>query len=142
MMVSLELLRTSNLFYLLIWCYHHHLLLAPVQLLIECLVNTQLHQLPLRRLQVSGVGLQTVPGLNFINVLCTAFTLVAPKSVRIQSNPQYLFTLLGSTCAKAVRRTLVKLTPDFFYIFRFSQFANFSLVNVQSYPADCVTDLD
>jgi hypothetical protein len=49
-------------------------------------------------------------GPNFINVLLTAFTLVAPKSVRIQSNPQYLFTLLGSTCAKAVHRTLVKLT--------------------------------
>ena len=50
------------------------------------------------------------PGLNFINVLRTAFTHVDPESVRIQSNPQYLFTLLGSTCAKAVRRTLMKLT--------------------------------
>ena len=45
--------------------------------------------------------------------LRTAFTPVAPKSVRIQSNPQYLFTLLGSMCAKAVRRMLVKLTPGF-----------------------------
>ncbi len=51
------------------------------------------------------------PRLNFINVLRTAFTLVAPKRVRIQSNPKYLFTLLGSTCAKAVRRMLMKLTP-------------------------------
>jgi hypothetical protein len=50
-------------------------------------------------------------GLNFINVLRTAFTPVAPKSVRIQSSSQYLFTLLGSTSAKAVCKTLVKLTP-------------------------------
>ncbi len=46
--------------------------------------------------------------------LCTAFTPVAPKSVTIQSSCQYLFTLLGSTGAKAARRTLMKLTPDFF----------------------------
>ncbi len=37
---------------------------------------------------------------------------VAPKSVRIQSSCQYLFTLLGSTGAKAALRTLMKLTPD------------------------------
>ncbi len=52
-----------------------------------------------------------LPGVNFINALCTAFALVAPKSVRIQPSCQYLFTLLGSTGAKAARRTLVKLTP-------------------------------
>jgi len=40
-----------------------------------------------------------------------AFRHVAPKSVRIQSSCQYLFTLLGSTGAKAARRTLMKLTP-------------------------------
>jgi len=51
------------------------------------------------------------PGLNFIDVLRTAFTLVAPKSVRIQSSCQYLFTLLGATIVKAVRRTLMKLSP-------------------------------
>jgi len=51
------------------------------------------------------------PGLNFINVPGTAFTRVDPKSIRIQSNPQYLFTLLGSMCAKAASRTLMKLTP-------------------------------
>ncbi len=49
-------------------------------------------------------------GLNFINVLRTAFALVGPKSVRIQSSSQYLFTLLGSTGVKAVCRTLMKLT--------------------------------
>jgi hypothetical protein len=48
-------------------------------------------------------------GLNFINVLRTAFTH-AQKS---QSSCQYLFTLLGSTGAKAARRTMMKLTPGF-----------------------------
>jgi len=43
--------------------------------------------------------------------LHTAFTPVAPKSVRIQLSCQYLFTLFGSTGAKAARRTLMKLTP-------------------------------
>jgi len=43
--------------------------------------------------------------------LHTAFTPVAPKSVRNQSSHQYLFTLLGSTGTKAVHRTLMKLIP-------------------------------
>ncbi len=46
--------------------------------------------------------------------LHTDFTPVAPKSVRIQSSCQYLFTLLGSTGAKAAHRKLMKLTPDFY----------------------------
>ena len=50
-------------------------------------------------------------GLDFINVLRTAFTPVVPQSVRTQSSRQYLFTLLGPTSVKAVRRTLMKLTP-------------------------------
>ncbi len=37
---------------------------------------------------------------------------VAHKSVRIQSSCQYLFTLLGSTSAKAARRMLMKLSPS------------------------------
>jgi len=53
------------------------------------------------------------PGLDFINVLCTAFTPVVPQSVRTQSSRQYLFTLLGPTSVKAVRRTLMKWTPGF-----------------------------
>ncbi len=32
-----------------------------------------------------------------------------PQSKRTKSSCQYLFTLLGSTCVKAVRRTLMKL---------------------------------
>ncbi len=50
-------------------------------------------------------------GLDFINVLCTAFTPVVPQSVRTQSSCQYLFMLLGPTSVEAVRRTLMKLTP-------------------------------
>jgi len=42
--------------------------------------------------------------------LRSAFTPVAPKSVRIQSSCQFLFTLLGSTGAKAARRMFMKLT--------------------------------
>ena len=51
------------------------------------------------------------PGLNFINVLCTAFTLVDPESVKKIDNLTVFFTLLGSACVKAVHRMLVKLTP-------------------------------
>jgi len=43
--------------------------------------------------------------------LRTAFMPEAPKGIRIQSSCQYLFTLLGSTGAKAVHRTLMKCTP-------------------------------
>jgi len=51
------------------------------------------------------------PGLNFINVLCTAFMLVDPQSVKIQLSRQYLLTLLGSTGTKSAHRMLMKLTP-------------------------------
>jgi len=55
--------------------------------------------------------MKLTPGLDFINFLRTAFTPVVPQSVRTQSSCQYLFTLLGPTSVKAVRRTLMKLTP-------------------------------
>ncbi len=44
--------------------------------------------------------------------LRTTFTPVAPKSIKIRSSCQYLFTLLGSTGAKAARRLLMKLTLE------------------------------
>ncbi len=50
-------------------------------------------------------------GLNFTNVLRTAFAPVAPKSVKVQSSRQYLFTLLGPTSVKGVRKMLMELTP-------------------------------
>ncbi len=48
-----------------------------------------------------------------INVLRTAFTLVDPKSVKIQWSHQYLFMLLGST---SVRWMLMKLSPGINFI--------------------------
>ncbi len=59
------------------------------------------------------VAAQVRFGLDFINVLRTAFTPVVPQSVRNQSSHQYLFTLLGPTSVKAVRRTLINFfSPD------------------------------
>jgi hypothetical protein len=52
------------------------------------------------------------PGLNFINILSTAFTQADPESVKFQLSRQYLFVLLGCGRIKAARRTLMKLTPD------------------------------
>jgi hypothetical protein len=43
------------------------------------------------------------PGLNFINILCTAFTLAEPISIK-NSQVISLFTLLGSTSIKAERK--------------------------------------
>jgi hypothetical protein len=57
--------------------------------------------------------MKLTPVVDFSNVQPTAFALVHPKSVRIQSSCQYLFTLLGSTGTKAARKTLVKLTSDY-----------------------------
>ncbi len=54
--------------------------------------------------------------LNFINVLCKAFTLADPKSVKKTVKLSIIFTLLGSTCIKAVRKTLVKLSPGGGYL--------------------------
>ncbi len=50
-------------------------------------------------------------GVNFINILRTAFPLVDPKSVKKIDNLTVFFTLLGSARLKAVRRTLMKLSP-------------------------------
>jgi len=56
------------------------------------------------------------PGVDFINILRTAFTLVDPKSVKKIDNLTVFFTLLGSACQKAVRRTLMKLRPGVDFI--------------------------
>jgi len=42
--------------------------------------------------------------------LPVVFMPVAPVSIRTQSSRQYLFTLLGYVCVKAVLRTLIKLS--------------------------------
>jgi hypothetical protein len=56
---------------------------------------------------------QSPNDLGSISTTCllAALTPVAPKSIRIQSSCQYLFTLLGSATIKAVYKMLVKLTP-------------------------------
>ncbi len=46
-------------------------------------------------------------GVNFVNILCAAFTQADTKIVKISVK---LF--LGSTCVKAARKMLMKLTPD------------------------------
>jgi hypothetical protein len=51
-------------------------------------------------------------GLNFNNILCTAFTLVDPESIKNTVKSFVSFTLSGSTGAKAAHRTLMKLTPE------------------------------
>ncbi len=56
------------------------------------------------------------PGLNFINILCTAFMHADLKSVKKTVKLSIFLTLLGSMSIKAVLRTLMKLTPaeDFY----------------------------
>jgi len=44
-------------------------------------------------------------------VLPVAITSADPESIKFQLSRQYLFTLLGSARVKAVRKTLLKLTP-------------------------------
>jgi len=69
-------------------------------------------------------------GVNFTKVLCTAFTLADPESIKkILLSHQYLFTLSGSACIKAVHRTLMKLRSSnngyfgiTFYILNFGLF--------------------
>ncbi len=51
-------------------------------------------------------------GVNFINVLLAAFAPQIPKVQKKTDNLTVFFTLLGSTCIKAVCRTLMKLTPN------------------------------
>ena len=56
--------------------------------------------------------MKLTPAVNFTNILRTAFALVEiPKAQELSQVIQYLFTLLGTTSVKAVRRTLMILTP-------------------------------
>ena len=48
--------------------------------------------------------------VNFINDLYAAFTHADPESVTFQLSHKYLFILLGSACAKAAQKMLMKLT--------------------------------
>jgi len=60
---------------------------------------------------LANMLMKLTPGVNFINILHTAFTLVDPNSLNKIDNLTVFFTLLGSACVKAVHRTLMKLSP-------------------------------
>jgi len=51
-------------------------------------------------------------GVSFINVLRAAFAQVDPKSVKRYWGFDWILMLLGSMTTKAVRRTLMNLSPD------------------------------
>jgi len=53
-------------------------------------------------------GFYKITGVNFTNVLRKAFTLVDSKSVK---RLIVIFAHLGSVCLKALRKTLMKLSP-------------------------------
>ncbi len=55
--------------------------------------------------------LRSLAGVNFINVLRTAFTLIGSKSAKRHCQLDCLFCAFG-ICVKAVHRTLMKLSPD------------------------------
>ncbi len=55
-------------------------------------------------------------GVNFINVLRTAFALVDPKNVKRYWGFDWILTLLGSMSVKAVHRMLMKFSPGVNFI--------------------------
>ncbi len=57
------------------------------------------------------VGRRPQVGVNFINVLCTAFALVDPESVKNTVKSSVSFYVFGIYKLKPVRRTLMKLSP-------------------------------
>ena len=59
----------------------------------------------------SKMLMKWTPGVNIINVLCTTFALVGPKSVKRYWQLDWVLTLWGTTGVKAVSRTLMKLSP-------------------------------
>jgi hypothetical protein len=54
---------------------------------------------------------KSTPGVNFTNILCTAFELIDAKSVKKIEKWTVFFTLLGSVCVKGARKTFAKSTP-------------------------------
>jgi len=55
--------------------------------------------------------MKLTPGVNFINIFCTAFVPAGPKSIKRHWQNNWNFKLLGSAWVKALCRTLMKLTP-------------------------------
>jgi len=52
------------------------------------------------------------PGINFTNILHEACTSIDPKSEKKDWQLDCIFVLLGSAHVKALRKMLVKSTPD------------------------------
>jgi len=61
-------------------------------------------------------------GVNFTNVLRTAFMILDPKSVKNTVMSSVSFMLLGSARVKALRRTLMKLSPDNVFILHLAKY--------------------
>jgi len=71
--------------------------------------------------------------VNFINVLRTAFTHADPECAKRQSSQQCRLALLGPTSVKAVRRTMMKLTPGVNFINILRAFAPVDPKSVKRY---------
>ncbi len=52
-------------------------------------------------------------GVNFINVICAAFTCADPESIKFFDNLTIILMHLGSAHVKAAHKMLMKLTPEF-----------------------------
>ena len=50
-------------------------------------------------------------GVNFTNILCAAFMLTDPKSVKKTVNSSSFFALLGSTGVKALSKYVDEIDP-------------------------------
>jgi len=57
-------------------------------------------------------GERWVPGVNFTNILCAAFTLIDPQSANNDSQVISHFELLGSVYVKAAQKMLMILTLE------------------------------
>jgi len=71
----------------------------------------------LKKFLQPGLGAQKVviglaiSSVNFINILRAAFAHIGPKSIKRYWGFDWILTFSGSTCVKAVHRTLMKLSP-------------------------------
>jgi len=59
--------------------------------------------------------IKLTPGLNFINVLLTAFTLVDPKSVKRYWQLDWVLMLWGTMGVKVVRKHIDEIDPSFLF---------------------------
>jgi len=64
----------------------------------------------------SSLLMALLSGVNFTNNQHSAFKVVDPKSVKNTVKSSVPFTLLGTAGVKAVRRTLMKLSPGVNFI--------------------------